>query len=116
MYSASSHIAVALIVIEVFISLERDPVEQRPHVAEVADRDADLADLARRHRMVGVVPGLRRQVEGDRQAGLTLGQVLLVELVGGPRARVARVGPEEPGLVLRVIHAPSRSHGSERAV
>ena len=36
---------------------------------------ADLADLAARELVVGVVAGLRRQVEGDRQAGLALGQV-----------------------------------------
>ena len=71
-YSASSHIAVALIVIEVFIPASGMSVEQRPHVADVADRDADLADLAAGERVVGVVAGLGRQVEGDRQAGLAL--------------------------------------------
>ena len=89
-YSASSHIAVALIVIEVFISVERDAVEQRAHVAEVADRHADLADLAAGELGVGVVAGLRRQVEGDRQAGLALGEVAPVELVGRRRPRSAR--------------------------
>ena len=33
-------------VIEVFICVERDAVEQRAHVAEMGDRHADLADLA----------------------------------------------------------------------
>jgi hypothetical protein len=63
--------------------VERDAVEQRAHVAEVGDRHADLADLAARQLVVGVVAGLGRQVEGDRQAGLALGQVAPVELVGG---------------------------------
>ena len=54
---------------------ERDAVEQRVHVAVVGDRHADLADLAAGELVVGVVAGLRRQVEGDRQAGLALGEV-----------------------------------------
>ena len=61
--------------------LERDPVEQRAHVAEVGDRHADLADLAPRQRRVGVVAGLGRQVERDRQPRLALGQVGAVQLV-----------------------------------
>src|SRR6185312_2346120 len=51
---------------------ERDAVEQRAHVADVADRDADLADLAAGELVVGVVAGLGGQVEGDREAGLAL--------------------------------------------
>ena len=69
----------ALIVIDVFISLDRDAVEQLAHVAEVVDGHADLADLAARLRRVGVVADLRGQVEGDRQAGLPLGQVGAVQ-------------------------------------
>jgi hypothetical protein len=53
--------------------VERDAVEQRAHVAEMADRHADLADLAARQHVVGVVAGLGRQVEGDRESGLSLG-------------------------------------------
>ena len=70
---------------------ERDAVEQRAHVAEMADRHADLADLAARQHMVAVVAGLGRQIERDRQAGLALGEVLAIERVGiarpsnGPR-------------------------------
>ena len=59
-------------VIEVFIVAERNAVEQRAHVAEMADRHADLADLALGQHVVGVVAGLGRQIEGDRQAGLSL--------------------------------------------
>ena len=51
-------------------AVERDAVEQGAHVAEMADRHADLADLALGQRMVGVVAGLGRQIEGDREAGL----------------------------------------------
>ena len=81
--------------------LEGDAVEERAHLAEVGDGHADLADLAPGQRVVGVVAGLGGQVEGDRQAGLALGQVGAVELVGRPRRRVARVGPHHPGAVGR---------------
>ena len=76
--------------------VERDAVEQRVHVALVGDRDADLADLAARELVVGVVARLRRQVEGDRQPGLALGEVRAVELVGLLRGRMARVRPHHP--------------------
>ena len=78
---------------------ERNPVEQRAHVADMGDRDADLADLAAGERMVAVETGLGRQVEGDREAGLSLGQVLAIEPVGLARGRMAGVGAEDPGLV-----------------
>ena len=79
--------------------LERDAVEQRPHVADVADRHPDLADLAPRQRVVAVVAGLGRQVEGDRQPGLPAREVRPVERVRGGGRRVAGVGAEQPGLV-----------------
>ena len=74
--------------------VERDTGEQRPHVAQVGDRHADLADLALGELVVAVVAGLRRQVEGDRQARLTLGKVLPVELVRLRGRRVAGIGAE----------------------
>ncbi len=83
------------------------PVEELLHVPEVGDRHADLADLALRLQRVGVVAGLRRQVEGDGQARLPLGQVRPVELVGGAGGRVARVGADHPG---RVTLAASSAH------
>ena len=93
---------------------ERDVVEQRAHVAEVADRHADLADLAARQLVVGVVAGLGRQVEGDGQPGLALGEVAPVERVGLGRRGVAGVGAHQPGLVrtcgrLRLEPAVARS-------
>ena len=86
-------------VIEVFIVGERDAVEQRAHVAEMGDRHADLADLAARQHVVAVVAGLGRQIEGDREAGLALGEILAIERVRLSGGRVARVGAENPGLV-----------------
>ena len=79
--------------------VERDAVEQRGHVALVADGDADLADLAPGELVIGVVARLRGQVEGDREPGLPLGEVAPVERVRLHRRRVARVGPHHPGLV-----------------
>ena len=80
-------------------AVERDAVEQRPHVALVADRHADLADLAARELVVGVVARLGRQVEGDGEPRLPLGEVAAVELVRADGRGVPRVGPHHPGLV-----------------
>ena len=65
--------------------------------------------------VVGVVAGLGGEVEGDRQAGLALGQVRPVQLVRRRGRGVARVGPHHPrlvalgqGRVARVLgHGPS---------
>ena len=76
--------------------VERDVLEEPPHLAEVRDRHADLADLAARQRRVGVVAGLGGQVEGDREPGLPLGQVPAVERVGLRRRAVPGVGPHHP--------------------
>jgi hypothetical protein len=76
---------------------QRDLVEEVPHVTEVRDRHADLADLAARQRVVGVVPGLGRQVERHRQAGLALAEVAPEQCVRLRRGRVAGVRPHHPG-------------------
>ena len=76
--------------------VQRDAVQQRPHVALVGDRDADLADLAAGELVVGVIAGLGRQVERDRQARLALLEVAPVELVGAPCVRMPRVGTHHP--------------------
>ncbi len=65
----------------------------------MADRHADLADLALGQHVVRIVAGLGRQIEGDGEAGLSLGQVLAIKLVGGRGGGMARVGPENPRLV-----------------
>ena len=92
--------------------VERDAVEQRVHVALVGDRDADLADLAARQLVVGVVAGLGGEVERDREAGLALGEVLAVELVRLLRGGVARVGAHDPRPVA-LGQAVVASHASE---
>src|SRR5581483_9197933 len=68
-------------------------------VAEMADRHADSADFALGKRMIAVVAGLRRQIEGDREPGLPLAQVGAVKRVGGRGRRVPRIGAENPRLV-----------------
>src|SRR4051794_30520181 len=83
----------------------------------MGDRDADLADLAAGKLVVGVVAGLRRQVEGDRQAGLAARQVRAVERVRIRRRRVPRIGAEDPGLVaLRAGVVHSLAHRAAAAL
>ena len=65
--------------------------QQRAGIAQVGHGYPDPTDLTSGQRVVRVVPGLRRQVEGDAQAGLTLGQV-------APEQRVARGGRRVPGV------------------
>jgi hypothetical protein len=86
--------------------LEGDVLEEQGHVVDVADRDADLADLAAGQEMVRVVAGLGREIEGDGEARLPLREVAAVEGVARPGRGMARVGPEEPGRF-----APARARG-----
>ena len=95
------------------------PSSSVAHVAEVGDRDADLADLAAGELVVGVVAGLGGQVEGHRQAGLALGQVAAVQLVGARARRNARrrcasstAGRARAGAGVRLAH---RRHRTELA-
>ncbi len=92
---------------------QRDLVEEAPHLAEVRHRDADLADLTAAERVLRVVAGLGRQVEGDREPGLTLRQVGAVERVRRGRGRVAGVRPHDPGAVL-LAHGPRVGPGATR--
>ena len=73
-------------------AVERDAVEQRRHVLDRVDRDADAADFAGGQRVVGVVAHLRRQVEGDAQAADALREQVAV-------ARVRFGGGAEPGVL-----------------
>ena len=76
--------------------VERNAVEERVHIALVDDRDADLADLAAGEDVVGVISGLGREVERDREAGLPLFEVAAVELVRAPCIGVAGIGAHHP--------------------
>ena len=79
-----------LIVIDVVVVVERDVVEEHVHVGGGVDRDAAVADLAERARVVGVAAHQGRHVEGDGEAAPALGQDHLVALVG--LLRVAEAG------------------------
>lgn len=78
-------------------------LEQPTHVAQMGDRDPDPAHLAAGEDVVGVVSGLGRQVEGDRQTRLALGEVAAVQLVGRLGRGVAGVRPHEPRTVLLAL-------------
>ena len=69
---------------------------------EVGKVGVPVPHLGAGERGVGVVAGLGRQVEGHRQAGLTLGEVGPVERVGRRGGGVAGVRAHHPGLVLGV--------------
>ena len=82
-------------------AVERDAVEEHAHVLEAGDGDADLADLALGQRVIGVVAHLRRQIEGDREAGRSLVEqvaVAVVGLFGGGEAGVLAHRPEPPAI------------------
>ena len=83
-------------------------IEQSAHVAEVSYRNAHLADLSTSEEMVRVVPSLGREVERNRQAGLTFCQVGAVQLIGCFRGGVTGVRPHEPRISMtRCRHAQS---------
>ena len=107
----------ALIVIEVFIASSGMPSKSARMSPRWRDGDADLADLAAGERVVAVVAGLGRQVEGDREAGLAAGEVRAVERVRGGGGGMAGVGAEEPGLVAGGLghSAPSAGFGANAA-
>ena len=76
---------------------ERDAVEERFHVFERIDGDADFADFAERERMIGVHADLRGQIEGHGESGSGLAEQIAIALVGfggGAEAGVLAHGPE----------------------
>ena len=82
-------------------AVEGNLLEQRAHVVDRVDGDADLADLAHGHGVVGVVADLGGEVEGDGEAGLALVKevtVALVRFFGGAEAGVLAHGPETPAV------------------
>jgi uncharacterized membrane protein YjgN (DUF898 family) len=91
--------AVALIVIEVFIFSSGMP-SNRVRMSPRWPIGTPTLPTSPRARVVAVVAGLGRQVEGDRQAGLALGQVGAVERVRLGGGGMAGIGAEQPGLVF----------------
>ena len=93
---------------------ERNAVEQRPHVVDAVDGDADPSDLAAGRRGVRVVADLGGQVEGDGEAGRPLVEQVTVAAVRLPGAGVAGVLAHRPQPLA--VHVPVEAPGEgERA-
>ena len=85
--------------------IERNPVEQNFHIGDRVDRDARFADFAARLRRVRIVAELGRQIEGDREAGLSAFEEIAVALVrfrGGRETGVLAHRPEPPAVHRRI--------------
>ncbi len=78
--------------------VERDAVEQLPHVVDRVDGDAGHAHVADHPRVVAVVAAVRRQVERDGQTLLPHRQVAAVERVGLRGGGEPGVLADGPGL------------------
>ena len=76
--------------------LELDALEYRFPVAQRADRSAGHADFAARHRMVGIQPQLRRQVERHIRRHAAVGYHLAEQHIGFARAAESRVMADRP--------------------
>ena len=83
-------------------AVERDAVEQLPHVVDRVDGHPGHADVAGHPRVVGVVAAVGGQVERDRQALLPGGEVAAVERVRLLRGGEPRVLADRPR--LRRVH------------
>src|SRR5262249_4626111 len=94
--------------------VERNLLEQAAQIAEMADWDADLADLATGERVIAVVTGLGRQIESDGEAGLTFGEISAIERVRLLRGRMTGVGSENPRLVRQRLRVGRFAHPSSR--
>jgi len=79
--------------------VERNAGEQRAHVVDGVDRDTGHADIARDARVIAVVAAMGSEIEGDRKALLSGGEVAAVEGVGILRRGEAGILPDGPGLV-----------------
>ncbi len=59
--------------------VQRDTVEQGPHVVDAVDGHTGHADVAFHPRMVAVVAAVGGQIEGDRQPLLPGGEVAAIK-------------------------------------
>ncbi len=78
--------------------VQRDVVEQLPHVVDGIDGHPGHPDVPGHPGMVGVVAAVGGQVERDRQALLPGGEIAPVERVRFLRGGEARVLPDRPRL------------------
>jgi hypothetical protein len=95
---------------------EGDPGEQLVHIDERVNRDPDAAHLTTRQFVVGVVPHLGGQVEGDAQAGDPLPQQVVIALVGcggSAEAGILAHGPQAAPIHRRLDAARKREHPGE---
>jgi len=90
---------------------QRNAMQQRPHVALVRDRDADLANLAQRELVVRVIANLSRQIKRDRQPSLTLRQIHPVQLIRALGVRVPGVRTHHPRPIRLGEARKGRVHG-----
>ena len=71
-------------------------LEERGHVFDRIDRDADAAHLALRQDVIRVVAHLRREIERDAQSVNALRQQVAIALIRLRRRPEARVLPHRP--------------------
>src|SRR5262245_55243281 len=92
-------------------------MEECSHVVDRVDRDANTPDLAEAARVVGVAPHLRREIERDREAGLTLPEQISVAFVRLRRRAEARILAHrpEPAAVHVRLHAAREGWGARDA-
>ena len=76
--------------------LDRNTVEQHLHVIDRINRDADLADRAKRLRRIRVVADLRGQIESNCERLLVQAKQVLEALVSLVRGAEAGIGPDRP--------------------
>ena len=79
---------------------QRNILKQAPHIAQVANRHANLANLAVRQNVIAVIAGLGGQIKSHAQPGLAFCQIVTVKRVGGPGSGMARIGAKQPWLVF----------------
>ena len=77
--------------------VEGNLLKEHPHVFNRVDGHPDLAHLAVRQGVVGVIAHLGGQIEGDGQASGSCSEQLPVALIGFSRGPKARVLPHRPG-------------------
>ena len=99
--------------------VERNAVQQHLHVQKRVDGHPDPADLWLRHRMIGVVPHLRRQIKGDREPGLPLAEQVpeaAVRLFRGAEACVLPHRPQPASIHRRIDTAGERKFAGKAEV
>ena len=88
--------------------VEGDALEEDLHVGEAGYGDARAPDLARSEGVVGVVAGLRREIEGDAETGLAMFEEVAV-------AGVGLLGRGEAGVLAHRPDAPAVHVGLDTA-